>query len=169
MKDLSRSLLHSNDRLRCWPTNDSPESPDYGDILSLGGSSFEGWVPSPAQLQLCWYIYVDNVDPIIRILHKPSMLSILAEAQKQPLSSLDAPLRARLLAICFAAIQSLEPHRCLALFGESVQRMTAKSHRAVLTVLSQAGLMETHDICVLQAFTLFLVSRHACLTTPNRL
>ncbi len=122
------------------------------------GGANELWTPSPAQLQLCWYLYVDNVDPIVRILHKPTMQPLLAEAQRRAaFESLPPAAQALLLAVCFAAIRSLDADRCRALFSLDAVALRRLCQRAAERALVRAGLLETHDLRVLQAYALLLV------------
>ena len=115
------------------------------------------WTPTPAQLELCWHIYVDNVDPIVRILHKPTVRRLLIDAQLKTFDELDTTSRALLLAICFSAISSLDPQRCQTLFDGDGLRMKQRCKRSVELAIMQARLIQTHDIQAVQAFTLFLV------------
>lgn len=63
--------------------------------------------PLPSQMLFLWQIFVDNVDPFIKILHVPSMTKIIQEIRSS-YDSLSASLQALVLSISLAAIMSLE-------------------------------------------------------------
>ena len=54
-----------------------------------------------------WHIYVDNVDPFMKILHVPSMTKVIRELRGS-YGSLDSSMQALVLAVSFAAVMSLE-------------------------------------------------------------
>ena len=54
-----------------------------------------------------WQIYMDRVDPFMKILHVPSMTKIIRELRGS-YESLDSGMQALVLAISFAAVMSLE-------------------------------------------------------------
>lgn len=116
------------------------------------------WVPTPIELETCWHIFLENVDPVVRILHKPTIRNLLDEAQQQGLEGLPKPSIALLLAICFCAMVTLDPWRSRALFNTDGNEAMQHCKHAVEHAMAEAQLIQTHDIQVLQAFTLFLVS-----------
>jgi hypothetical protein len=64
--------------------------------------------PLPSQLPFIWQIYVENVDPLVKILHVPTMTQTIREATTN-LKDISASLEALLFSIYFAAITSMEP------------------------------------------------------------
>ncbi len=54
-----------------------------------------------------WQIYMDNVDPFMKILHVPTMTKVIRELRSN-YESLKSSMRALVLAISLAAIMSLE-------------------------------------------------------------
>lgn len=63
--------------------------------------------PLPSQILFLWQIYVDNVDPFIKILHVPTITTTVREIRSS-YDSLEPSMRALVLAISLAAIISLE-------------------------------------------------------------
>jgi hypothetical protein len=63
--------------------------------------------PLPSQMLFLWQIYKDNVDPFVKILHKPTMAKVIREIRSN-YDSLRPSMRALVLAISLAAIMSLE-------------------------------------------------------------
>lgn len=63
--------------------------------------------PPPLQMQFLWQIYMDNVDPFMKVLHVPSMTKVIRELRGS-YNSLDPSMQALVLVISFAACVSLE-------------------------------------------------------------
>lgn len=63
--------------------------------------------PLPSQMLFLWQVYTDNIDPFIKILHRPTMTKVIQEIRSS-YDSLGASMRTLVLAISFAAIMSLE-------------------------------------------------------------
>ncbi|CAG9945840.1 unnamed protein product, partial [Clonostachys rosea f. rosea IK726] len=111
--------------------------------------------PLPSQVPYLWQVYVDNVDPFIKILHVPSMGKIIKQA-KGKFDSLSEGLRALMYAISLAAITSLDEIEVQENFDESKESMTAWLLSNTERALSDAGVLETTDIHVIQAFFIYL-------------
>jgi hypothetical protein len=63
--------------------------------------------PLPSQMLFLWQLYTDNVDPFIKILHRPTMTKIIQEIRTN-YDSIGSSMRTLVLAISFAAIMSIE-------------------------------------------------------------
>jgi hypothetical protein len=63
--------------------------------------------PLPSQLLFLWQIYLENVDPFIKILHGPTMTKVIRQIRTS-YESLGSSMQALVLAISLAAIMSLE-------------------------------------------------------------
>jgi hypothetical protein len=63
--------------------------------------------PLPSQMLFLWQIYMDNVDPFMKVLHVPTMTKVTRELRGS-YHSLGPSMQALVLAISLAAIMSLE-------------------------------------------------------------
>jgi hypothetical protein len=63
--------------------------------------------PLPSQMLFLWQIYTENVDPFIKILHKPTTAKVIREIRSN-YDLLGPSMQALVLAISLAAIMSLE-------------------------------------------------------------
>ena len=90
----------------------------------------------------------------------------MLEAQKKRFQDINPAPRVLLLTICFAAVQSLTRDRCETLFGQNPLQMQKMCQRSVELAFTQARLVRTHSLQVIQAFTLFLVSAVTQLYPP---
>ena len=63
--------------------------------------------PLPSQMLFLWQIYMDNVDPFMKVLHVPTMTKVIRELRGS-YHSLGPSMQALVLVISLAAIMSLE-------------------------------------------------------------
>lgn len=139
-------------------------NPDGG-LSALGISSSSSLTSIPLYLnkevstKLC-KVYLRKVDPIIKVLHRPSlakwMLSgceYLGYPQKHP--STDA-LGA---SVCYLAVSSMTETECLAIVGNEKEKAMIDCRRDCEVTFEKSSLLTTRDITVLQAFVLYLVAR----------
>lgn len=63
--------------------------------------------PLPSQIPFIWQVYQENVDPILKIVHVPTMSKVIKEF-RQNLDSLNPSTEALMFSIYYAAITSLE-------------------------------------------------------------
>ena len=63
--------------------------------------------PLPSQMLFLWQIYIDNVDPFMKVLHVPTMTKVIRDLRGN-YYSLNPSMQALVLVISLAAIMSLE-------------------------------------------------------------
>ena len=147
----------------------SPESFDAS-TLPTGPSGFMFGNPQynersrishpPVQMRSrLWSLYVRNVDPVMKVLHRPTVhreFQALANADQNYVPS--APVNALLFAVYFCAVTSLTAERCQAQLGDSYDVLTAKYRLLAERALAAANYLNTTDLITLQAFAIFVVS-----------
>ena len=116
--------------------------------------------PNPTLVESYWQAYVTNVDPVAKILHKPS-IKILVSKANDDLNSIDKPTEALLFAIYYAATISMTPEATVRDLGEDKKVLITRYKFAVEQALVRADLINTQDLVTLQAFVIFLI----CLRT----
>lgn len=104
-----------------------------------------------------WKIYGENVDPIVKVVHIPSGLSVVQRGAANP-SSLSRGTEALLFAIYHFAIISMSDLQCLELLGQARAGVQAQYYEAMLQALVNAHFLRTTEIAVFQAYILFLIS-----------
>lgn len=112
--------------------------------------------PPLGQILRLWKIYKQNVDPLVRVLHKPTIEQNINNLSLSE-ASLGSETRVLLLAICYSAVSSLAPSQARTEFAFDVQGYTASFRTAVEKALTDAQVLQTHDLRVLQAFVIYLV------------
>ena len=63
--------------------------------------------PLPSQMPFIWQVYVENVDPLVKILHKPTMERLIRD-MRVSLDVLTPGTEALMFSIYYAAITSME-------------------------------------------------------------
>ncbi|KAH0592942.1 hypothetical protein MHUMG1_09395 [Metarhizium humberi] len=111
--------------------------------------------PSEAEISILWKTYRENIDPILKILHIPSMEKVVRKARRSP-SSLEPGSEALLFAVYHAAIASLEDEKVQSNFKSPRQHLLRKYRFALEQALVRADFLNILDITLVQAFTIFL-------------
>ncbi|TKW56242.1 putative transcriptional regulatory protein [Colletotrichum tanaceti] len=113
--------------------------------------------PEPRQIYRLWQIFVEAVNPLLKIVHVPTLQQRVLDASWNP-SGAPKPLAALLFAIYTLAVASTSAEDCLAVFGESRAALSTRYRDAAFRGLAEAEFLTTRDLEVLQAFVLFLFS-----------
>lgn len=104
-------------------------------------------------------VYLAQVDPIIKILHRPSIERWLIHGEQYlHYTGRHASTEALSAAICYAAVSSLTEQQSQAMLQTDKAQLVDSLCKACEATLYRAGLTSTRDITVLQAFVLYLVS-----------
>ena len=104
-----------------------------------------------------WQVFLENVDPLTKVVHGPSLLPAIQKAVVD-LSSVPKSLEALLFAIYSAAVVSLKNHDCERRFGESRKALLLRYRLATKAALSRAKFIGSASLTVLQAFLIHLLS-----------
>ena len=113
--------------------------------------------PDPQQIPYYWQAFAENVDPMIKLGHAPTMKVMIMNASND-LSGVARGFECLMFAMYHAAVTSLAPQECSDRLGASKSELLEKYRFGVEQALARAGLLNTQEIVVLQAFVTFLVS-----------
>ncbi|KGO62951.1 Transcription factor, fungi [Penicillium expansum] len=125
-------------------------------------SSLHEYRPSPTLSQLLLNVFEENIAPIIMIIHKPALRSLIQASWENP-EELDRSSEALIFSVYFAAVSSMTPEECLIQLGEDHAIVVKRYRFAVEQALARAGFFHTHKLLVLQAAVLFLT----CACNPE--
>ncbi|KAJ5909063.1 hypothetical protein N7495_001745 [Penicillium taxi] len=103
-----------------------------------------------------WNIYVQNVEPLCKILHVPTVAKMVNTVSKQP-SKASKSDECLIFVIYYFAVFSLSDADCLREFDQPKNDMISKYRTLVYQALINASWLSTTSIPVLQAYTLFLI------------
>ena len=114
--------------------------------------------PPPVQIFKMWQTFLDNVNPLIKIFHAPTIQQKILEASAD-LDNIPKGLEALMFGIYCTAVMSCNVQDWDTTFGHGVSKPTLlmRYQAAARQALSRAGLMRSSDMTILQAFVLYLV------------
>ncbi|KAL4812047.1 hypothetical protein BDW67DRAFT_194021 [Aspergillus spinulosporus] len=114
-----------------------------------------------AARKLC-QIYLENVDPIIKILHRPSLSKFMLDGSPYPgASQEDHSEQALESAVCYVAANTMSAAQCQEAFKSSKASVVTMYRRMCEAAIERTGLLTTRNMTVLQAFILYLVGRRS--------
>ncbi|KAJ5497178.1 hypothetical protein N7463_009165 [Penicillium fimorum] len=132
-------------------------------LLGIGNSLSPSFISLPrdrlASSKLC-QVYLQNVDPIIKILHRPSLSKWMLEGGTTYLGSSEDNYAVIALesAVCYTAANTMTEGQCQVAFQKTKSSIMAMRRKMCEDAIENAGLLTTRDITVLQAFILYLES-----------
>ncbi|KIM93457.1 hypothetical protein OIDMADRAFT_63348, partial [Oidiodendron maius Zn] len=133
----------------------------FGGSISCTSPSLSNRDISIVLGRLC-QVYLHQVDPVFKILHRPSLRKLLQhDSTYLGYPEGHASVIALSSAICYVATCSLSETQCRDMFQTSKAAVVAQYRRACETALDRADILVTGDITVLQAFVLYLVGRRS--------
>ncbi|KAL4905967.1 hypothetical protein BDW74DRAFT_14782 [Aspergillus multicolor] len=172
---LDSVLLHAGEGDLCELSDSEPD--DHQDDLGANDSTLNGQAaatvvlgaiagrqqslisqhPSYEDAIKLWIAYVQNVEPLCKVLHVPTVANMVDIVSKQPaLASRDD--ECLLFVIYYFAVYSMSESQCLQEFGESRARLMPRYRAAFYQALVNASWLRTTSMSVLQAYTLFLIA-----------
>ncbi|KAM0281788.1 hypothetical protein ACHAQH_003370 [Verticillium albo-atrum] len=113
--------------------------------------------PTPVQIFQLWQIYINNVNPLLKITHIPTVQGLVIEATSN-LDDVPKNVEALLFSIYIMAVLTIDDGESRRLFGEPKAELLSRFHKAGQQALVNAGFMRTTDMMVLQAYILFLIA-----------
>jgi hypothetical protein len=127
-------------------------------VFNLAGSvDLSSLHPAPAQIFTLWQAFLDNVQPILRLLHAQTVQQQILRTASDLLGASPA-VHALLFAIYSNAAVSMREDACLTALNADRLTLVSRYTTASQYALQKAGFLRTSDLVVLQAFVLHLVS-----------
>lgn len=103
--------------------------------------------------------YFTNVDPIFKILHRPTTLSCIAASTSNfSASPENGVIELLMLCMYFAAVTSLSPGECQQTYHQDSQTLLAKFRHGAELAFARENLLVTNEFAVLQALAIYLVA-----------
>ena len=124
--------------------------------------------PEQVQIFRLWQIYIDNVNPLLKVTHTPTLQARIIEAASN-VASIKPTLAALMFSIYCISILSLGEDECLTMFGSPRERLLTRYQFGCQQALVSCGFLRSGDRDCLTALYLYLVSLsgfhlHASLT-----
>lgn len=170
---LSEELQGPVDMLRLYQTSgkDSdrlPTSAPFEHFLNAGdlmltspaehsAADLMAFHPNPLIIFRLWQIFLDNVNPLIKLVHGPTTQRRLLDASAH-LENISREWEAMMFVIYLSALQSMSADECHTIMGESRGVLFRRYHSAAKSALLRADFTSSLDILLVQAFTLYLLA-----------
>ena len=169
------SLSNEVEDLKGFLNEESDDEPEQMSPLSHPGHH-HGWIfsfssqnvdllalhPVPMQIETYWRVYKERVDPLVKVLHIPSIEPTVLTAASH-LANLSKGFEALMFAIYYGAATSMSSDECINKLGEERGVLLSRYRFAIEQALARANFLTTEEIVVLQAFVVFLI----CLRRNN--
>jgi hypothetical protein len=118
--------------------------------------------PEPAQIFLLWHIYLENVNPLLKVTHVPSLQGRIIEASTNIANISPPALEALMFSIYCMAILSLSQDECWTKFGSAQEELLARYQFGCRQALWSCGFLRCNDRDCLTAIFLYLVRSSLC-------
>lgn len=132
-----------------------------GANLILGGLTpsvdFRSLHPQPDQTLKLWQLYLDNINPLVKTFHAPTVEQLVLDASCT-LDDIPRNVETLMFAIYCITTESLSDGECIAMLGQPKAVASQRFRLGAQQALIKASFLTTSDTMVLQAFTLFIVS-----------
>jgi hypothetical protein len=113
--------------------------------------------PQTVQIFQLWQLYLDNVNPLLKVTHVPSLQGRIIQAASDVLK-IKPNLEALMFSIYCMAVSSLTENSCQAMFGESQADLLARYQLGCQRALLNSRFLRCTNRDCLTAFYLYLVS-----------
>ena len=113
--------------------------------------------PDPVQIFRLWQIYLDNVNPLLKVTHTPSLQGRVIEAASN-VTNINPILEALMFSIYCMSILSLIVEDCQTIFGSSKEDLLMRYQFGCQQALLNCGFLRSSDRDCLTALYLYLVS-----------
>jgi len=124
--------------------------------------------PSAIQIFQLWQVYLDNVNPLLKLTHTPTLQVRIIEASAN-LNKASLSLEALMFSIYLMAITTMQDDEVYAMFDEPKRTLLGRYCKATQQALLNAEFMRQPDLTILQAFLLYLVGVIFSLEDTSRL
>jgi len=153
-------LNESSDEEEDYPSPDTSEFASSHQSFIFGYRSTNvdmlSLHPSPEKFERLWAIYKENVDPLVKVLHVPTIEPTVLAA-KNRLDKIHKGLEALLFAVYYAAATSLLAEECREQLGEEKDELIQRYRFGVEQALARANFLSSDELIVLSAFVIFLI------------
>ncbi|TQW00867.1 fungal specific transcription factor [Cordyceps javanica] len=157
--DLNEDFRHPDEFVAVGDDDEENETDLFlGLDCASGGFKDElrDWHPAMHCLYALLDIYVDRVDPLMKMMHIPTFwASVLQAAERR--EEVSKPTEAVIFCFYFGVISVIDENECQKLFKESKKTLFAKYRAIARHTLKRAGLLSTSNPTTLTAFCLFMM------------
>ncbi|KAG8668942.1 hypothetical protein FPOAC2_08247 [Fusarium poae] len=139
------------------PQNSGPENDHHSFIFGYNSSDIDlrSLHPLSAQGSFLWQIFLENIEPLVKVLHIPTMSKLMAQVRRGE-HDLRPGDEALVFTIYYAAVVSSEKQEIETNLGGSQSHFISQFRFALEQALAKSNLLNTTNMAVLQAFVIYL-------------
>lgn len=115
--------------------------------------------PNAVQLFRLWQIYLDNINPLLKITHTPSLQGQIIEAASN-IATIVPELEALMFGIYCTAVMTLTADDCQIMFSSSREDLLHRFRTGCQQALWKSQFLRTDNRDCLTALYLYLVRSH---------
>jgi hypothetical protein len=112
--------------------------------------------PGPVHIFRLWQIYLENVEPLIKVMHTPTMQGRIVEAASN-ITNISPTFEALMFSIYCVSLQSLSGDDCQSIFGSLKEDLLTRYKFGCQQALLKCGFIRSSDPDCLTALYLYLV------------
>jgi len=113
--------------------------------------------PEPVQIFRLWQLYLENIDPMLKMTHTPSLQPRIIEAIGN-VKNIEPALEALMFSIYTMSVLNLSADDCQAIFSSEKAVLLTRYQFGCQQALLNAGFLRGGDRDCLTALVLYLVS-----------
>ncbi|OJJ96982.1 hypothetical protein ASPACDRAFT_33567 [Aspergillus aculeatus ATCC 16872] len=113
--------------------------------------------PSHVHIFRLWQVYLDNVNPLLKVTHTPTLQTRIIDAASD-ITNISPTLEALMFSIYCVSLLSLSDEQCRALFGSAKKELSTGYQFACQQALRSCSILRSSDRESLTALYLYLVS-----------
>ncbi|KAG9193153.1 hypothetical protein G6011_03188 [Alternaria panax] len=156
----SRHVLRQTQIVKAWDYLYSHELHRSQDLLFCSRSadvSLSTLHPPQAQIFKLWQLYLENVDPLLKLTHTPTLQARIIDAASD-ISNIDPNLEALMFSIYCMAIFSLDQEQCQSIFGRPRPEIIRGYQLGAREALVSCDFLKSSNRECLTALHLYLIS-----------
>ncbi|KAK5659741.1 hypothetical protein OQA88_952 [Cercophora sp. LCS_1] len=138
-------------------SNSTLGDPLTGALMGYVNQNLARHHPTHAHAMAMWQVHAENVEPLLKILHIPSVATTVDAVSQRPQSVTRAD-ECLLFAIYHFAVFSMTDQECIQKLGQPRTMLQQRFHLAARQALVNASFLKTTEMPVLQALVLFLTA-----------
>jgi hypothetical protein len=112
--------------------------------------------PQPVHIFRLWQIFLDNVNPVFKLFHAPSVQQRILDASAD-LQNASKSMHVLMFGIYTMSVLSLTDEDCMSYFNESKEKLSNAYSNGAKLALVQSKFMRNSDMTTLQGLMLYLV------------
>ncbi|CAH0059311.1 unnamed protein product, partial [Clonostachys solani] len=113
--------------------------------------------PSPVHILQHWQIYLNSIDPLLKVTHVPTVQGHIIKAASQ-IKEVPKNMEALMFSIYLLTVVTSTEDTVERTFGRSKEYLVQRYHSATHRALINADFMRTDNLILLQAYVLYILS-----------